>query len=69
MNQLPIWVIYKNPLDYPNKFVARKWLTDIPTQTLHTADTLEEIRKQIPTGLVNINRQPSDDPTIVEVWI
>lgn len=69
MNELSIWVIYDNPLDVPGKFVARKWLNNRPTETIYIADTLEEIRKHIPEGLVNIERFPDDDPKITEVWI
>jgi len=69
MTELELWVIYKNPLDYPNKFVARKWLNNNPTKTMYIEDTLDDIRKKIPQNLFNLHRMPNDDPKIVEVWI
>lgn len=66
---LPIWVIYENPVDLPDRFVARKWLLDRPTGELHQARTLEDLRNKLPRGLVKLNRDPSDDPKIVECWI
>lgn len=69
MTELELWVIYKDPLDVPGKFVLRKWIYDKPTKTMHIKDTLEEIRAIVPPGLFNIGRSPGDDPKILEVWI
>lgn len=67
--QLFIWTIYKHPSDYPDKFVARCFNFNRPTTAVYTADTLEEIRRLIPQGLFRLERDPNDDPVIVEVWI
>ncbi len=68
-----IWVIYNKPKDYPTKFVMRKWAaTDVatPTDIVHTADSLEEIRKLLPQGQgVRVERSPGDDSCIVESWV
>ena len=64
-----IWAIYKHPLDYPEKFVARKFILDKPTSEILIGDTLEEIRKLLPKGLTLIERNPKDDPILVETWI
>lgn len=69
MNQIDIWVIYKHPKDFPNKYVVRHWINENPTKTMYTANTLEEIRKKIPQGLTLLPRFPQDDPKIVEVWL
>lgn len=69
MSELPMWVIYENPKDVPNKFVARKWLNDIPQKIMYIADSLDEIRKRIPEGLVRMSRSIEDDPIIVEIWL
>jgi hypothetical protein len=66
---MPIWAIYFNPKDYPGKFVLRKWINDIPTDEVYTADSLDEIRMKVPLGLMCIKRYPQDDPVIVETWI
>jgi len=67
--KMEIWTIYKHPLDYPEKFVARKFIFDKPTSEILIGDTLEEIRKLLPGGLTRIERDPKDDPVIVEAWI
>lgn len=69
MKGISLWVIYEKPLDYPEKYVVRHWINTTPTKTMYIADTLDEIRKKIPSGLVNIGRKAEDDPKIKEVWI
>ncbi|WP_298150965.1 hypothetical protein [Flavobacterium sp.] len=67
--ELPIWVIYDSPIDLPDRFVARKWLQNIPTSELLQAKTLESLREKLPLGLVRLPRDAQDDPKIVESWI
>lgn len=70
MKEKPIlWTIYKHPSDYPDKYVARKFILDKPTSEILIGDTLEEIRKMLPLGLTRFDRNPEDDPVIVETWI
>lgn len=66
---LPLIAVYKNPKDYPEKFVARLWNTNKPTNAVIVGDTLEDVRQGIPSSMFNIGRLPKDDPTIVEVWV
>ena len=46
--KMPLIVVYNNPEDYPNKYVARVWDVNRPTALVAVADTLEEIREAIP---------------------
>jgi len=66
---LPMWVIYKNPSDFPGKFVARLHTVDGPTTVHFIADTLEEARKCIPRDFVFLPRFEQDERHIVETWI
>lgn len=71
-NQLSIWAVYERPLDYPEKFVARRWVaTPQPSATndVLLADDLDSLRKLLPPGLEQMPRQQGDDPVIVESWI
>lgn len=71
-SQLSIWTVYERPLDHPQKFVARRWvsfLAPAPTSDVILADDLGALRKKLPAGLVRMPRQPGDDPVIVETWI
>jgi hypothetical protein len=67
------WTIYDHPRDYPDCFVARKWLAQrggvVATTEMFTADTLDELRALLPPGLTCLARLPGDEPQIVEVWI
>lgn len=67
------WVIYAQPLDYPTKYVLRRWdiraNTMIATDEMALAETLAEIRKKVPPGLYRLARYDDDDPCIVEVWL
>lgn len=66
------WVIYAQPLDYPTKYVLRRWDIRpnqiIATNDIKVADSLAEIRKMVPPGLYRMARYDDDDPCIVEVW-
>ena len=72
---MAMYTIYFNPKDYPNKYVARKWLivggfqNPIPTRESWVENSLNEIREHIPSGMARIERSPCDDPVIVESWI
>ena len=72
---LPMWVVYDHPLDMPDRFVARRWLTlpnNRPTQEVLTADKLDDLRYAIQRampGAVRLDRSPDDDAKIMEVWL
>jgi endonuclease V-like protein UPF0215 family len=67
--RFPLICIYKNPADYPGKYVARLWDVDKPTNLVAIAESLEEIRETKPPEMVIMQRQPNDDPVIIETWI
>ncbi|MEN2749265.1 hypothetical protein [Sphingomonas sp. T9W2] len=74
MDTLSIWTITANPNDYPGQHVARRHVIMPaeeagPTDDLRIADNLDQVREQLPAGLVNLGREPTDDPVIVESWI
>lgn len=67
------FVIYRNPADYPDKVVVRRWSIGAAQVTpdaapLTLVDTVEAARAALPPGLVCLGREPGDDPVIVEVW-
>lgn len=70
MNQ---YVIYKNPQDYPNKFVVRVWIIGSGTvqagPMICAVDTIEEARESLPDGVDPMPVFDNDDPVIVEVWM
>jgi hypothetical protein len=68
---LLVWTIYASPKDLPDKFVARPHSVrrQVPLRCHLAADTLENIRSALPPGLVQMSRDPTDDPVIVECWI
>lgn len=66
---LAVWVVYDSPIDFPGRFVARKWLNNTPTNDLLQATTLDELRNKLPDGLYRLDRDESDDSRIVESWI
>jgi len=66
---LNLWTVYDSPIDLPGRFVARKWLSNQPTNELLLDKTLEGLRAKLPQGLMRLERSPQDDPKIVETWI
>jgi hypothetical protein len=73
LGQLLIWTIYDHPSDYPDWFVARPTIirpkTSGPMPMHLMAKDLETLRAMLPDGLTRLNRQPSDDACIIEVWV
>ncbi len=65
----PIFTIYHNPKDFPEKYVVRLFDGKAPTRLLAVKDTLEEARKTIPPLFKQMDRSPIDDPVIVETWL
>jgi hypothetical protein len=70
---LDIWTVYKQPSDYPDQHVARRFeITPIgfrPTTDIFVATTLAELHALLPPGLVRMEREEHDDPVIVENWL
>lgn len=75
LSYLVIWTIYDKPSDYPEGFIARmhvasrKEANSGPTTATISAPTLNEVRAQLPPGLVCLGRNSCDEPQIVESWI
>lgn len=71
--QIEAWVIYRHPPDYPNSFVARKFLLSPPSLDLIVSDTAQDVRHiiaSLPTRmLTRIEHGEFDDPAIVETWL
>lgn len=69
---LLMWTVTWNSSDYPRQAVARPHLIGRELQALRevvVADSLNELRKKLPAGLTKIDRDPEDDPVIIEVWL
>lgn len=67
--KLPIITVYSSPLDYPNMFVARLYDLDQWTPYVMVRSSLDVIREAIPAQFHRMDRNPDDDPAILEVWI
>jgi len=65
--------IYHNTEDYPNLFSIREFFSIkngiVKGCVLATAETLHEIRKFVPKGMVKSGRAHDDEPQLVETWI
>lgn len=64
-----MWTVYDSPTDFPDLFVARRWLLDRPTEEVLQDKTLDGLRRKLRQGLVRLERSPQDDPKIVETWL
>lgn len=72
MGTLPMWTVYDHPADYPDHFIARKWIcgkeTDATDEVLMDKD-LDQLRAKLPPGMYCLPRNAKDDPVIVETWV
>lgn len=68
------WVVYQRPKDFPSNYVARKWLIRRggieATASVMVCRTIDRLRRELAgRGLTCLDRDPEDDPSIVEVWL
>lgn len=70
---MDLYVVYHNPRDFPGQHVIRKQTAGRGTVAIAAKPlvmrTLEEVRAALPAGLVRLERDPGDDPCVVEVWV
>jgi hypothetical protein len=62
------WMVMRDPPDYPGKVTARL-ITDRQSPYVLIADTLADIQAALPPGLDCTERQPTDPPEVVEIWL
>lgn len=72
-DELLIWTVYDHPRDYPAEWIARCWTIrdgqPAPTTDIRRGPTLDAVRALLPPGLFRLDRQPGDEPQIVETWL
>lgn len=70
---LQIWTIFFSPRDFPDEWVARKFIFGAPTKDIIRAESLDELRKLIQKNSdyerVKIPRSENDHPSVIESWI
>jgi len=70
--ELEIWTVYDHPSDFPDHYVARKWIAgrDDPTPTgeVITETDLDALRARLPEGLFPMPPMDGDDSKIIETW-
>ncbi|SHH59345.1 hypothetical protein [Ferrimonas marina] len=78
---LPIWTLYQSPKDYPGQYVARRFevtpvggprLTDEVYANKDVAavrDWVQQEGRRFGVVPVKLERDPSDDPVVLESWI
>lgn len=60
------WIVMRDQ-PQPGAFMAR-FIAGQPTPYVLVAETLAELRAQLPDGLTLSERQPSDPLGLVEIW-
>lgn len=68
----PIICVFRHPVDYPDKCVARLFDGTKPTNTVITRDTVDEIREDIARRFPDklpFARCKEDHKSVVESWI
>jgi hypothetical protein len=76
MSPMFSYTIYRRPRDYPRYFVVRaSWITrggPLASPACELYDTLDAARAALSVahpGAVVLERDPCDDPVIVETWL
>ena len=72
---LSVWTVYFNPRDFPGKYVARRFnlfrgeMEPKASNEHFVANSIDEVRRLLPMGLVCLQRSDGDDAKIVETWL
>lgn len=74
---LTMYAVYKNPDDYPGKYVVRRCYAggDVPAGKVgmdvicDVSDDYDMAMSFIPDGCVRIDRSPNDVPCVMETWM
>lgn len=66
--------VYKNPTDFPNKYVARSWLITgnrilVSRKIFIVRDNINDIRAAIPLDMTRMDRFENDPKCILETYI
>jgi hypothetical protein len=71
-----MWTVYKHPKDYPDEYVARKFVITEdsygPSNDSISSSSLRDVRnllRKLYGGLIQLKRPSDDEPNIVEVWL
>lgn len=69
--EIPMIAVYRKPLDYPDKYVARVLDSAYPTDIIMIKDTFLEIQKDIAehTNMTFVKRDKEDVASLVGTWI
>lgn len=69
--KMPMIVVYEKPLDFPDKYIARVFECEKPTNVIIIRDSLQECRDDITVAgfLVCLERSDDDVLSVVETWI
>ena len=72
--EIPMYLVYERPRDYPDEFVARvRWIGpgyDRPDPELFArGKTLGEIHARLPEDRLLVGPHEGDDPSVLEAWM
>lgn len=78
-NSAYLYTVYRNPRDFPGKYVIRKWVVNSkgngsikPTAVFTIGNSLKEVREKLLKTfpfLVKTAPMGEEDPCIVETWL
>lgn len=66
--------VYKNPHDFPHKYVGRVWFIGkgkhwASNDMYVVRDTIEEVRAAVPKWMTRLGRSEDEDPVVVETYM
>ena len=68
-DDLSMWIVYEDTPEFPNQYVARRYVLDVQTEDYVVGDTLNDVRAELPPGLMRLERSVHDHPQVRESWI
>lgn len=59
------WAVHCRPDDFPELYVARRYVGNVPTETYITASTLEGVIQALPPGVIKVPLVPTCKPKLI----
>ena len=65
---LPIYVLFEKPSDFPNEYILRVFDLQKPTPYIMRGETKEELIEKLPSHVTYLPRTEEDDTVIVGTY-
>ena len=64
-----VWAVFDHPNEHPESYVARRFLSNVPTEKFILSPKLEGIEQTLSSmGLIRVTFK-NENPKVIQLWI